>query len=263
MINFVKIIYRWTTAFGIDLRSGLVGIWNFPSYLKNYFFFKNLAKGRTNPIKISLSYPCLHDTGQEGGCAKGHYFHQDLYVAQKVFLSNPRRHLDVGSRIDGLVAHIASYRQIEVMDIRPIGNQIPNIKFFQGDILKIPETLIGVYDSLSSLHVVEHIGLGRYGDQLDIDGHIKAIRNLSKILCVGGLFYLSVPFGPERIEYNAHRIFNISTILDLVTSEFNLINFSYVDDQGNFHPGIAFNEKMLANNLECQYGLGLFELKKK
>ena len=62
--------------------------------------------------------PCLTDRFEESGAARGHYFHQDLLVAQRIFDSAPARHVDMGSRIDGFVAHVASFREPEQRDLR-------------------------------------------------------------------------------------------------------------------------------------------------
>ena len=70
------------------------------------------------------------------GIAKGHYFHQDLLVSQMIFNDNPKNHIDIGSRIDGFIAHVASYREIEVADIRKLDSNIKNVKFSHYDFMK-------------------------------------------------------------------------------------------------------------------------------
>ena len=59
----------------------------------------------------------LQDYSDNAGQNKGHYFHQDLLVAKMIYDTKPRRHIDIGSRLDGFVAHVASFREIEVFDI--------------------------------------------------------------------------------------------------------------------------------------------------
>ena len=76
----------------------------------------------------------------------------------------------MGSRIDGFVAHVAAFREIEVFDIRPLTHKIPGVVFRRVDILDLPEALENYCDSLSSLHALEHVGLGRYGDPIDAEG---------------------------------------------------------------------------------------------
>lgn len=156
--------------------------------------------------------PCLHDWRGEAGEIRHEYFWQDLLVGQRIFQANPRTHVDVGSRIDGFVAHVASFREIEVLDIRPLRKAIPGVVFRQVDILNLPDELCGYCDSLSCLHALEHIGLGRYGDPLDPRGPEKAFNNLVRMLELGGTFYLSVPCGRESVEFNAHWVFSVETI---------------------------------------------------
>jgi SAM-dependent methyltransferase len=154
----------------------------------------------------------LHDWRGEAGEIRHEYFWQDLLVARLIFQANPRRHVDVGSRIDGFVAHVASFREIEVLDIRPLSKAIPGVVFRQVDIRNLPDDLCGYCDSLSCLHALEHVGLGRYGDPIDAAGARKAFRNLGRMLEKGGTLYLSVPCGRERVEFNAHRVFSLLTL---------------------------------------------------
>jgi hypothetical protein len=58
------------------------------------------------------------------------------------------------------------------------------------------------------MHVIEHIGLGRYGEALDPDGDLKAIRELVRVLAAGGNLLVVVPVGRPRIQFNAHRIYD-------------------------------------------------------
>ena len=58
--------------------------------------------------------------------------------------------MDVGSRIDSFVAHVASYRNIYVFDIRPIRVDIPRVIFRQVDFMNIDDQMINFCDSLFS-----------------------------------------------------------------------------------------------------------------
>jgi hypothetical protein len=207
-------------------------------------------------------YPCLDDREGESGAASGHYFHQDLLVARRIFESRPVRHIDVGSRIDGFVAHVACFREIEVFDIRPLRQQIPNVKFTQADLSALPSELHGVTDSLSCLHALEHFGLGRYGDPIDPVGHLKGLAALHALLEPGGMLYLSVPMGPQRIEFNAHRVFSAAYLLELVRDRFDIEAFSYVDDKGDLHEEVALADADIAANYGCNYGCAILELRR-
>ena len=109
---------------------------------------------------------------------------------------------------------------------------------------------------------IEHIGLGRYGDPIDLRGHEKGIQSLADILKPGGLLYLSVPIGPERIDFNANRVFAVETILSLCSERFTLKDFSYIDDDGSLHEHVERTPEALKRQFDCQYGCGIFELMK-
>jgi len=95
--------------------------------------------------------------------------------------------------------------------------------------------LVEYCDSLSCLHAIEHFGLGRYGDPVNYDVYLLGLNNLYCILKKGGKLYFSVPIGPQRIEFNAHRIFSISYLLELFDGKYHIDSFSLVDDQGHLH----------------------------
>lgn len=237
--------------------------------LKGLTFYRNdyrelcKQKGNNEDFPFGRKFPVLNDRFASSGIMSGHYFHQDLYVAGKIFQRNPAKHLDIGSRTDGFVAHIAVFRKIEVMDIRQQESKSPNIIFKQGDLMQLPANMIEAYPSISTLHAIEHFGLGRYGDPIDYQGHLKAIRNITKILQKDGILYFSVPIGPQRIEFNAHRVFSIAYLLDIFKDEFELNSFSFVDDKGDFHQEIDLTEEKIKNCCGCNFGCGIFELTKK
>jgi hypothetical protein len=207
--------------------------------------------------------PVLDDKNAVAGITSGHYFHADLLVARRIYQRNPRVHIDVGSRLDGFVAHVASFREIIVMDIRSIENVIPNVTFLQSDVMDLDKRYYDCCDSLSCLHALEHFGLGRYGDRIDIDGHIKGLDNLRKMLELGGILYLAVPIGPGRIEFNNQRVFDLSYLLDLVKARFDIVGFSLIDDAGNLHVDIPLDKHKVAQNFYCWYGCAVVELVKR
>ena len=157
--------------------------------------------------------PKLGDIYDHAG-SLGEYFWQDLWIAKKIFRLNPERHIDVGSRIDGFVAHIACMRKIEVFDLRPLPIQIPNVSFHQIDVLNLPSKYQESTDCVTCLHSIEHFGLGRYGDEINPSAWKQGFENLSKMLKIGGKLILSTPIGYERVKFNAHRVFHPLTIAE-------------------------------------------------
>jgi SAM-dependent methyltransferase len=193
----------------------------------------------------------------------GAYFHQDLLVARWVYENRPIRHLDIGSRTDGFIAHVAVFREVEMLDIRDIQSNVKNIVFKRADLMQLPEELVGRFDSVSSLHAIEHFGLGRYGDPIDANGHLKALDNIHQLLQPGGVFYFSTPIGPLRVEFNAHRVFSVSYLLDAFKGKFSIESFAYVDDQGDLHTDCSLTASHeVESNFGCTYGCGIFVLRK-
>jgi len=221
------------------------------------------ATARTK-FAFGKPYPCLSDRYQSSGSARGHYFHQDLLVARRIFANHPASHVDVGSRIDGFVAHVASFRTIRVLDIRAQDNVIPNVVFEQCDIMgEVPDYLVDSTDSLSCLHALEHFGLGRYGDPIRYDGYLGGFENLCRILKPGGRFYFSTPIGPQRIEFDAHRVFSVGYLLEMIEPKYDVVRFSYVDDLGGLHEDVGLGVDAVRDNFGCYYGCGIFELIKR
>ena len=174
------------------------------------------------------------DIDKDGASIKNEYFLQDLMLARWIYDANPEKHVDIGSRVDGFVSHVASFREVEVFDIRPFSTKLPGISFHQADLMS--KDFISAFeklnycDSLSCLHAIEHFGLGRYGDPILSNGYEIGIKNMAGMLKSGGNFYLSTPIGNERVEFNANWIFDPNKIMmiaeeqQLVLKSLNIIN---------------------------------------
>ena len=247
--------FHWvlSTQFGIDLRRMVYSFRGIPRYIAGWFRFRIGYKGKIN------FFPCLYDWFEEGGSTKSEYFFQDLYVAQKINRANPEIHVDVGSRIDGFVAHVASFREIEIFDIRPVTSSIGGVLFRQADLMShTPSALRDYCDSLSCLHALEHFGLGRYGDPVDPHGYVAGLANISKILRPDGLLYLSVPIGKERVEFNAHRVFDPSSLVQLASeNELLLREFVWIGPDLLLNHSSSPEQDMIELG-KLRYALGIF-----
>ena len=238
--------------FGFDIVKPVKFFRGIPRYIRDYWQFRSSYNG---PLEI---LPCLHDWYEEGGNTKGEYFLQDLYVARMISQAKPKRHIDIGSSIEGFVAHVASFREIEVLDVRPITSEIPGIVFKQAN-LALPVSGVdkNSYDSVSCLHALEHFGLGRYGDPIDTQGHKKGLRNMTELLSNEGTFYLSTPIGKARVEFNANRVFDPREILAIATeSGLTLRNFLLIQDSKVKE--LLLTEEALHQLANQRYALGIF-----
>lgn len=206
--------------------------------------------------------PCLYDRHEEGGATKSEYFWQDLLVARLIHEAKPIRHVDVGSRVDGFVAHVASFREIEVFDVRLITTVVPGVIFRQADLMQ-PPAIPGVAedgccDSLSCLHALEHFGLGRYGDPINAKGYRSGIANMAKLLKAGGTFYLSTPIGQERVEFNANWVFAPRTILECAIATGLVLQKLIVITAKDGPYESPINDAVLAELAQQPYKLGVF-----
>jgi Caenorhabditis protein of unknown function, DUF268. len=214
-------------------------------------------------FQIKDNYPIITDKFSSSWNSSGVYFHQDIYVAREIHKNNPKKHIDIGSRIDGFVAHLAVFREIEVFDIRPLNSNIKNVIFKQANLMSLNENLIDYCDSISSLHTIEHFGLGRYGDPINPNGHIQGFENILKIVRAGGRIYFSVPMGePNRIEFNAHRVFSLRYLIDWLTKDCNIEKFTFIDDNFDLHEDVALTQELINNSCGCWHGCAIFVLKK-
>lgn len=256
-------IYSLLVIFGMDPIKAICSLKGLPAYFQNLKTLKRQAQATGGQFPLVSLYPCLGDRFTDSGSASGHYFHQDLLVARRLYQNHPSHHVDVGSRMDGFVAHVASFREIEVIDIRPQRNPIPNVTFRQVDMMApLHESLHEYCDSLSSLHAIEHFGLGRYSDPVRYNGHLLGLNNMYRLLKSGGKFYLSAPIGPQRIEFNAHRVFAIDYLLECFGDKYHIDGFSFVDDRGRLHENVALSAGEVRQNFGCRFGCGIFELTK-
>jgi SAM-dependent methyltransferase len=261
MSNKIKIFLRYCGFYPDQFNKNIKGL---GFWLRDKRKVKNLMKIENNNDFHFQIRPQLLDRFDNAGVMEGAYFNQDLLIAQKIFTNNPINHIDIGSRIDGFVAHVASFRKIKVFDIRKIESNFQNIEFEKRDIMNFYPDLENSCDSISSLHAIEHFGLGRYGDPINLNGHKIAIDNIYRYLKKGGTFYFSVPIGKkQRIEFNAHRVFSLSYLLGIFNDCYELKTFSYVDDSGILYRDIELLPDDINNTFNLHYGCGIFELIKK
>lgn len=213
----------------------------------------------SNRMTWARELPILTEWGESSG-ALGAYFHQDRLVASWILEGRPNRHVDVGSRIDGFVGHLSVFRQVDVIDIRPQPVPVANVRFHQLDLMRdLPESWRNCTDSLSCLHTIEHFGLGRYGDAIDPDGHLKGLSQLKRMVAAEGMFYLSTPVGTERIEFNAHRVFSPRTMLSWFDEGWRIEASAVIDDQCRTRCGSGPEPLASAT---CHTGVGIVAARK-
>jgi hypothetical protein len=211
------------------------------------------AQGTHFPLDWSDLHPILNEYRSEAGVAHGHYFRQDLWAARRIHEARPPRHVDIGSRIDGFVAHLLTFMPVTVLDIRPLTSDIEGLSFVQGDVCRLDGFASASVPSVSSLHAIEHVGLGRYGDPVDPNGCFTALGELARIVAPAGRLYLGLPIGRERVAFNSERVFDPRTVIGAVGG-LRLVRFDAISDQ----------DRVIANAdpagfTDALYSCGLFE----
>ena len=178
-----------------------------------------------NEASLEFLYPCIgEDTGETP--VEPTYFFQDAWAFEKIIAAHPQRHIDVGSH-HRFVSFLSKVVPTTMVDVRPLQAHMESIGFVEGTILALPFP-DGSLPSVSSICVVEHIGLGRYGDPLDPEGTEKALRELKRVVAPGGDLYVSLPLDERDREYfNAHRVFTEESALEMF-KPFEVIERRYI-----------------------------------
>jgi SAM-dependent methyltransferase len=193
-------------------------------FRQSYRQYQQLAPAHAQP-QLDHLFPCLGDNLVETPIEPV-YFYQDAWAFEKIAQRNPPEHVDVGSH-HMFVALLSKVVPLTMVDIRPLALPLETIKFRRGSITQMPYA-DGSIRSLSSLCVLEHIGLGRYGDPLDWEGTEKAIAELKRLVAPGGDLYISVPLDDDnRTYFNAHRAFKEEYVLSLL-EPFEIVERRYI-----------------------------------
>ncbi|MEQ1599423.1 MAG: DUF268 domain-containing protein [Methylotenera sp.] len=199
-------------------------------------------------------YPCLHDKTSQTKFDP-QYFYQAAWAASEIYRSHPLIHVDVASDVK-FVGVLSAITKVKFVDIRPLEANLRNLECISGSILELPFKSESV-ESLSTLHVIEHIGLGRYGDPIDPNGAQKASKELIRVLSVGGHLYLSIPIGSPRVQFNGLRTFSPLEVLELF-KDLKLITAAYVDNHGKYYENVDITTVEFDEKRGADFALGCF-----
>ena len=227
----------------------------FPGYIR---FITDLRKYRKmgGTALAGDFWPCLFDKTATTGI-DAHYFHQAVWAGHKIQEFSPADHVDIGSDVC-YVGMLTTILPVRFVDIRPLQLNIPNYEGIDGSILDLPFPDASI-NSISCLHVIEHIGLGRYGDPLDPEGSIKACRELQRVLAPCGQLLVSMPIGTARVQFNGQRVFAVRDVLQMFP-ELTLTEMAMVDAAGSFHATLLPDDQRISalEQATADFGLGLF-----
>ncbi|GBD03062.1 hypothetical protein HRbin19_00335 [bacterium HR19] len=219
-------------------------------YIRDFLEYIKKSDGK-NFSKV-IFYPCLQDK-LSFTPVEPIYFFQDAWAARKIFELKPTLHVDLASSVK-FASLISQFTPTVFVDIRPVPLKPPGFIPLKADITSLPFKSDSI-KSLSSLCVLEHIGLGRYGDKIDPYGTEKAVEEVKRVMAYDGILLLSVPIDNENVLYfNAHRSFSRDYFISLFQDSFELLEEKYI---------WVGNKLWDSYNQSMRSATGLFMMKKK
>lgn len=232
-----------------------LGVFRYFTVMREFIAYRRMARQQNTGENLAFRnyFPCLLDRDAQAGYVDG-YLYQDTWCARRLAISKPKVHVDVGSTLLAM-AVIAQFSDVIVVDIRPLDINLPGLSFRKGTLLDLPFDSNSV-ESISSLNVVEHVGLGRYGDPLDPRGTDRACEELARVVKQGGALYIATPTqGKPATYFNAHRVFGPDDFMGKFPT-LSLIEECYATENGIMNR--AQYEKV-----GMPYAYGCFQFSKK
>jgi SAM-dependent methyltransferase len=158
-----------------------------------------------------------------------HYTYHPAWAARVLAKTRPSKHVDISSIVN-FCTIVSAFIPVEFYDFRPAPVALEGLYTGAADLTRLHFSSDSVA-SLSCMHVIEHIGLGRYGDPLDPDGDVKAINELVRVLAPGGNLLVATPIGRPRVAFNAHRIYDHEAFASYF-APLELVEFALIEEHG-------------------------------
>ena len=223
------------------------------NYLYNFYYFNSLVrKDKRFCMQLKDIKPMLNDNTSNTGF-DWHYIYHPAWAARVLSKTKPEFHIDIASTLN-FSSIVSAFVPIKFYDYRPADIKLSNFESRYADLTKLPFVSNSI-KSLSCMHTIEHIGLGRYGDIIDYNGDLKAINELKRVMKVGGNLLIVVPIGKPKIVFNAHRIYSYNQIMAYFMG-FNLKEFALVLDPGYKKRFVTNPDKKTSDTQK--YGCGCF-----
>jgi SAM-dependent methyltransferase len=202
-------------------------------------------------------HPCLEDKTPATDFDR-HYIYHTAWAARVLARMRPEVHVDISSYLY-FCTIVSAFVPIKFYDYRPADLQLSNLTSETANLLALPFADQSV-QSISCMHVVEHVGLGRYGDPLDPGGDLKAMAELTRVLAPSGNLLFVVPLGKPVVMFNAHRIYSYDQVVNYF-GELELKEFALIPDSPQ-DGGLVYGATREMADLQT-YGCGCFWFKGK
>lgn len=234
------------------MKNKILNKFRYLEFLKEWKQFKEMAS-KVGDSRFVLSsknfYPILHEKSSEHSFDR-HYTYHPAWASRKVFEIKPEFHVDISSTLT-FSTIVSAFVPVKFYDYRPADLALSNFSSGAADLLKLPFEDNSV-KSLSCMHTLEHIGLGRYGDPIDPTGDVKAMKELTRVLAVGGDLLIVVPVGKPTVQFNSQRIYAYDQVVNAF-SGLQVREFTLLTDEGKL---IQNADKSLVE--QQVYGCGCF-----
>lgn len=240
--------------------AGSFGVWKNTFVEEDMITYSKMNKRPEFEIREEFLSPIVSDRYAINS-GMTNYFWQDLWAAKHIIANEVKEHYDIGSRVDGFIAHLlAANIKVNMIDVRPFRGEVENLFTIVDDATMLKQFEDDSIASLSALCSLEHFGLGRYGDPVDPEACFKCFSQIQRKMSTGGRLYISVPVGMERVAFNNCRIFNPNTIV----SSFNklkLIEYSVIVNNA-IEYDVDLHKEFDSCNTPRDIGVGLFYFEK-
>jgi len=246
----IELISKWLSPIASPAEA-IKGLAAFPKYFADWRHYSRLPGAED--LRLAEASPQLHDRTQNTA-VESHYFNVNGWAMRRIVSRQPVLHMDVGSQ-SMFVNLLSAVVPVVFVDYRPLGASVSGLLSCCADILKLPFASDSI-ESLSCLHVAEHIGLGRYGDPLNPQGTRQACAELKRVLAPQGDLFFAVPLGRPRVCFNAHRVHSADSIMEYL-ADLNLVEMSGEHDDGRFVERVRPEEFS-----KSEYACGMFWFRK-
>jgi SAM-dependent methyltransferase len=235
--NWLRALHTWVTPV-IDVRVPARAIYRYPRFWVDWMRYASMSGAER--LRLRNARPCLFDKTSTTAF-DAHYVFLNAWAFRKIEANGPSMHVDVGSQV-GFVTLLSAVTSTLFTDIRPLEVKMSGLKNVAGSILELPFQDGGIA-SVSCLHVIEHIGLGRYGDALDPSGSRRAIAELSRVIAPGGNLYVGLPVGRPRVCFNGHRVHDPCEVEGLFAEQgLHLVEFAAVNTEGRYLANVRLGD---------------------